>query len=141
MKAADYSAEPIVIEKLEHIYTMAADGTGSELTTVVARVQSDALVRQFGVVNLPFAGSSQRVEIAYVRVRKADGSVTETPASQAIEMPSPVTTAAPFYSDLKQMQIPVRNLRVGDRLEWQAKVVRTKAEAPGQFWALESFQQ
>ncbi len=37
-------------------------------------------------------------------------------------MPAPVTQEAPFYSDLKQMQLPIRNLRVGDTLEWQAKV-------------------
>jgi tetratricopeptide (TPR) repeat protein len=148
--AADlYAAEPIVIERLDHVYVYAADGTGSETTTVVVRVQSDAMVRQFGVVNISFAGASQRVEIGYVRVRKADGSVAETPVSQAIEMPSPVTTAAPFYSDLKQMQIPVRNLRVGDRLEWKATIVRTKAEATGaeatgaeatgEFWGQDNF--
>ena len=33
----------------------------------------------------------------------------------------------------------MRNLRVGDLLEWKAKFVRTKAEAPGQFWGQESF--
>ena len=135
----NYSAEPLVIEHVDHVYTMASDGTGSELITVAARVQSDAMVRQFGVVTVAFASSSQRVEIAYVRVRRPDGSVTATPATEAIEMPSPVTTAAPFYSDLKQMQIPVRNLRVGDRLEWQARIIRTKPEAPGHFWGQESF--
>ena len=54
-------------------------------------------------------------------------------------MPSPVTTAAPFYSDLKQMQLPIRSLRVGDTLEWQAKIVLFKAEAPDQFWGQETF--
>jgi tetratricopeptide (TPR) repeat protein len=135
----DYSAEPIVLEKLDSVYEMAADGTGYKQQTVVAKVQSESSVKGLGVVNIPFAGNSQRVEIAYVRVRRLDGSVTQTPTSEAIEMPSPVTTAAPFYSDLKQMQIPVRNLHVGDTLEWQAKVVQTKAEAPEQFWGQESF--
>jgi tetratricopeptide (TPR) repeat protein len=54
-------------------------------------------------------------------------------------MPTPVTTAAPFYSDLKELQVPIRNLRVGDRLEWQAKVIRTKPEASNQFWGQETF--
>ncbi len=136
---SDYSAEPMVIEHVDEVYTMAADGTGSTRHTVVARIQSESAVRQFGVINLAFASSSAHVEIGYLRVRRPDGSVTETPASAAIEMASPVTTAAPFYSDLKQMQIPVRNLRVGDTLEWQATIVTTKAEAPNQFWGQESF--
>ena len=137
--AASYADEPYVVERLDHVYTMAADGTGTTRMTVVARVQAEATVRQLGVVTIPFAGASEHVEIAYVRVRRPDGSVTATPVDEAIEMPSPVTTAAPFYSDLKQMQIPVRNLQVGDRLEWEATLVRTKAEAPGQFWGGESF--
>jgi hypothetical protein len=56
-------------------------------------------------------------------------------------MPSPVTREAPFYSDLKQIQVPVRSLRVGDPREWQAKLIRTKSAAPGQFCGAESFTQ
>jgi tetratricopeptide (TPR) repeat protein len=137
--AIDYSAEPIVIEQLDHVYTMAADGTGVRQYTVASRVHSEAAVRQLGVLSLPFASRSEHIDLIYVRVRRPDGSVTETPVAEAIEMPSAVTTAAPFYSDLKELQIPVRNLRVGDRLEWQAKFVRTKPDAPGQFWGEESF--
>jgi hypothetical protein len=37
------------------------------------------------------------------------------------------------------MQLPIKNLRVGDTLEWQARMVRTKAEAEGEFWGQESF--
>jgi transglutaminase-like putative cysteine protease/tetratricopeptide (TPR) repeat protein len=136
---ADYSSEPFVIEQLDHVYAMAADGTGVRLFTVAARIHSDASVRQLGVLSVPFAGNSEHVELIYVRVRRPDGSVTQTPLTEAIEMPSPVTTAAPFYSDLKELQVPVRNLRVGDRLEWQAKIVRTRAESPGQFWGAENF--
>ncbi|MGB9407837.1 MAG: DUF3857 domain-containing protein [Terracidiphilus sp.] len=118
---------------------MAADGTGVRQFTFAARVHSEAAVRQLGVLSLPYASSSEHVELIYVRVRRPDGSVTETPVTEAIVMPSAVTTAAPFYSDLKELQIPVRNLRVGDRLEWQAKLIRTKPDVPGQFWGGESF--
>jgi tetratricopeptide (TPR) repeat protein len=135
----DYSGEPVVIEQLDHLYTVAADGTGVRQFTLAARVQSDAAVRQYGVLSLSYAASSEHIELVYVRVRRPDGSLTETPLDTAVDMPSPVTTAAPFYSDLKELQIPVRNLRVGDRLEWQARIVCTKAEIPGQFWGEDSF--
>ncbi len=139
VSSTDYSAEPFVIEHMDSVYRMAADGTGSKMTTVAVRIQSDATLKQFGVLNIPFASGTQHLEIQYVRVKRPDGTVVETPVDQAIEMPSPVTTAAPFYSDLKQMQLPVRSLRLGDTLEWQAKIVLTKPEAPGQFWGQENF--
>ncbi len=135
----DYSAEPIVIERLDAVYNMAADGTGSKLTTVVARVQTEAAAKQLGIVGVAYASNSEHVEFSYLRVRHPNGSVTETPVSGAMDMPAPVTQLAPFYSDLKQMQIPVRGLQPGDTLEWQAKSIRTKAEAPGQFWGAENF--
>jgi tetratricopeptide (TPR) repeat protein len=137
--STDYSAEPFVVEHLDSVYRMVADGTGSKTTTVVMRIQSEASLKQVGVLNIPFAAGTQHVEIVYARVRRPDGTVIETHVDQAIEMPTQVTTAAPFYSDLKQMQLPVRSLRVGDTLEWQAKIVMTKPEAPGQFWGQESF--
>ncbi len=136
---ADYSAEAVVIQHLDTVYTMAADGTGSRKVTMAARVGSDAAVRQLGIVTIGFAGSAERVEIDYVRVKRPDGTVIQTPVSGAMEMPAPITQQAPFYSDLKQTQIPVRSLGVGDTLEWQVRVIRTKAEAPGQFWGQDSF--
>jgi hypothetical protein len=137
--ASDYSAEPIVVERLDSVYEMTADGTGSKLTTAVERVQSEASLKEVGVLTLPYAGSTQHVEIVYARVKHPDGTVVQTPVTQAMEMPSPVTVQAPFYSDLKQIQLPIRSLQIGDTLEWQVKITMTKAEAPGQFWGQESF--
>ena len=137
--APDYSGESAVIEHFDAVYEMAADGTGWRQITMAVRVQSEAALRQLGVVTIGYAGNSERVEIAYARVRRSDGTVVETPVTEAMEMPDPVTREAPFYSDLKQKQLPIRSLRVGDTLEWQAKIVKTRAEAPGQFWGQENF--
>ncbi|MBS1799767.1 MAG: DUF3857 domain-containing protein [Acidobacteria bacterium] len=137
-QASDYSAESVVVERLDSVYRFAADGTGSREVSAVLRIQSDAAARQYGVLNFSFAGNSEHVEIDYVRARKPDGSVVETPPSGAQEMPQEVTRQAPFYSDLKEKQVPVRNLRMGDRLEYKVRVVGTKAEAPGQFWGQET---
>jgi tetratricopeptide (TPR) repeat protein len=136
---ASYPDEPVVMEHMDSVYKMASDGTGSKQTTIVMRVQSEASVRQLGVLTITYAGNSQRVEIAYARVRKPDGTVVETPVKDAIDMPSSVTQAAPIYSDLKQLQLPIKSLRVGDTLEWQASVTWTKVEAPGNFWGQENF--
>ncbi len=134
----DYSAEAIVIERADSVYTFAADGTGTLERTVVARVQSEAAVRALGVVSVAFAADSQRVEFVYARVRHPDGSVVETPPADAIDMPEAVTREAPLYSDLKEKQLPIRALRAGDKLEWSARIITTKPQAPNQIWGQES---
>ena len=139
VSSPDYSGEPGIIQRMDRVYQTEADGTGWRLLTMSIRVLTEGAVKQFGVLGVPFASSSENVEILYARVKRPDGTVVETPVSGAMEQPDPVTQAAPFYSDLKQKQLPIRSLSVGDTLEWQAKVVRTKAEAPGYFWGQESF--
>lgn len=137
--SAAYAEEPMVIEHADSVLNMLADGTGWRQLTLVARLQSDATVKAFGVLTVPYASSSEHVEISYARVRHPDGTVNETQPSDAMDMPSPVTRAAPFYSDQKEVQLPIRNLRVGDTLEYKYRIVRTKAEVPGQFWGQEVF--
>ena len=134
-----YGGESFVIAHAAWVYDEKTDGTGYREHTVAVKLQSEASLRAFGVVAVPFASASEHVDLHYVRVRHADGSVTETPVSDVIEQPEQVTRDAPFYSDLKEDQLPVKNLRVGDTLEWQARIVRTRAEAPGQFWGEENF--
>lgn len=129
-----YAGEAFVVEHLDTQYRFAADGTGSRQTTMVLLVQTEAAVRQFGVVTIPYASGDEHVELDYVRVRRPDGTVIETPVMDAQDMPAEVTRQAPFYSDLKEIQIPVRSLQVGSRLEYRVRALRTKAEAPGQFW-------
>ncbi len=139
--AASYAPESAVIESLDSVYTYAADGTCVYEHSVSVRVQSEAAVRELGVINVPYASGTQQVEFLYARVRHADGSVVDSASSDAIDMPAPVTREAPFYSDLKGKQLPIRGLRSGDTLEWKARITSTKAEAPGQFWDTESFTQ
>jgi hypothetical protein len=134
-----YAAESVIHEHASTVYSFAADGTGYREISLATRIQSDAAAREFGVVQIPFASGNERVEVGYVRARKPDGSVVETPASDAQEIAEEVTRLAPLYSDLKEEQIPVRNLRMGDTLEYKVRVIKTKPEAPGQFWGQETF--
>jgi tetratricopeptide (TPR) repeat protein/transglutaminase-like putative cysteine protease len=136
---AKYAGESLVIENSEIRNVMAADGTGYTERTLSVRIQSEAALRELSVLTLPFASASQKVEILYAHVRRPDGTVIETPPSDALEQPEPVTKEAPFYSDLKDKQLPIKSLRVGDTLEWRARITRTKAEAPGNFWGNENF--
>ncbi len=130
----DYSNEPLVIEQSLSAFRYNADGTGERTLHAVIHLQSEAAVRQFGIINFSYAADSESVELHYVRVRKADGSVIATEPSAAHDMPAEVTEQAPLYSDQRQLQIPVRGLAVNDRLEYEAVVHVRKPEAPGQFW-------
>ena len=134
-----FAAEPAVITRVADVVAMQPDGTGYRERTFAVRIQSEAAVHDFSVISFQFAGASEHVDLHYLRVRRADGTTVETPASDMQEQPTAVTREAPFYSDQKEKQIPVRSLRVGDTLEWQVRIVRTKAEAPHEFWGEEGF--
>ena len=69
-------------------------------------------------------------EMAYVRVRKPDGSVVETPPENVQEMAAQVTHQAPFYSDLHEKHVAVKGLSVGDVLEFRTEEHTTKPLAP-----------
>jgi tetratricopeptide (TPR) repeat protein len=131
---AKYAAEPLVIVSMDDAVRMQADGMGVQEKTVVARIQAESALKQLAVISLGFAANSQHVEWVYARIRHKDGTVTETPVDSAIEVAEQVTREAPFYSDLKESQLPLKDLRVGDQLEWKGRIVRTKPEAPGEFW-------
>ena len=48
------------------------DGTGTRDETTAATIQSEAALRQLGVIGINFASASERVEFRYVRVRHAE---------------------------------------------------------------------
>lgn len=135
----DFSAEPAIIVDRLSVITMHADGTGVRENSLALRVQSEAMLRQFGVVHVLFASTAEHVEFLYARVRRPDGTIIETPVSGALEQPAEVTREAPFYSDLKEKQLPIKSLSVGDILEWKIRILRTVPEAPGQFWGQDTF--
>ena len=138
-KSPDYSTESFIIEKYATDITYADDGTGERLITVQVKIQSDTAVRQFGVLEFPYESRNERIDFVYVRVRKPDGSVVSTPETDAQDQPAEVTRLAPFYSDIRNKQLPVKSLSVGDQLEYQVRQVRTVAAAPGHFWYTQEF--
>jgi tetratricopeptide (TPR) repeat protein/transglutaminase-like putative cysteine protease len=137
--ALDYSKESFVIQKYATDVAYQADGTGERLVTVQVKIQSDTAVRQFGVIAFPYESRNEHLDFVYVRVRKPDGTVIATPDTDAQDQPAEVTRQAPFYSDIRNKQLPVKSLAVGDQLEYQVREVRTVAAAPGHFWYVQNF--
>jgi tetratricopeptide (TPR) repeat protein len=133
-EAPSYQAEAMVWELSETVYRFNADGTGEKTMHVRVKLQNEAGARQLSVLSLPYASANESPQLDAVSVHHPDGTTTETPTSDAMDMPAPVTQQAPLYSDLKLLQIPVRSLRAGDTLEYRVSIQRKNPEAPGQFW-------
>lgn len=138
--ASDYSKEPYIIEKLRTVASFENDGSGSRAVTGVVRVQSEAGVQQWGVLTVGYSSGNEEVEIQYVRVRKKDGTVVETPADSVQDVTSDVTRAAPMYSDYHEKHVAVKGLGVGDVLEYQVTTRLKSPLIPGQFWLAYDFQ-
>jgi uncharacterized protein HemY/transglutaminase-like putative cysteine protease len=136
---ASYAGEAQIIEQWDTNDQYNADGTGVEDVRVRVKVQNEAGARQYSVLSIGYAAATTSAQYVSVRVTHADGTSTDTPPTDAIDMPAPVTQQAPLYSDLKSLQLPVRGLRAGDTLEYHARIQRKAAEAPGEFWDSDTF--
>ncbi len=133
-KAHDYSQESFVIEKLNAHYRFEADGTGRKELIARIRVQSEAGVQQWGQLQFGYNSANERVEIPYVRVIQADGTVVKAGDDAVQDLSAPVEQEAPIYTDYRQKHITVPGLRPGDILEYDLVTVIHTPLAAGQFW-------
>ncbi len=130
----DYSQESFVVEQIRTNYRFEKDGTGRKEIYARIRVQSEAGVSQWGQVVVGYNSANERVEIPYVRVHKANGSVVTAPPDAVQDLSSPVQREAPVYTDYRQKHITVPGLRPGEQLEYDIVTVIHTAMAPNQFW-------
>src|ERR1700730_15578966 len=137
----DYSQEAFVVEQLRSTYRFENDGTGRKETVARIRVQSDAGVQQWGQIQFGYNSANERVEIAYVRVIKADGSVVKAGEDAVQDLSAPVEREAPVYTDYRQKHITVPGLRPGEVLEYDIVTVIHTPLAAGQFWTDYNFDQ
>jgi transglutaminase-like putative cysteine protease len=135
----DHSQEAFVIEQFSRKQKFEKEGTSVREDTARIRIQSEAGVQQYGVLNFSYASGTGIFEIRYLRVRKPDGTTVETPPENVQDMAAQITREAPFYSDLHEKHIAVKGLSVGDILEFQISESTTKPLAPGQFWTSYEF--
>jgi tetratricopeptide (TPR) repeat protein len=135
----DYSKEPFVIELLKAKVTFNNDGTFDQVDLGRIRIQSQAGLQSYGTLRFPYPSSYATVEIRYVKVTKPDAKVVTTPPENVLDMPSDVTRTAPLYSDLKEKQIPVKAIEIGDILEFAISTHFHTAMIPGQFWYAHDF--
>ncbi len=130
----DYSQEPAVIESFNTIVRFENDGTATREVTARILIQSDAGVKDYGLLQFAYNSTNQKLKILYVRVIKPDGKVVTTPSSNVQDMTSAISRAAPMYSDYREKHVAVKGLDAGDELEYATQVKVVKPLVPGQFW-------
>jgi tetratricopeptide (TPR) repeat protein len=135
----DYSQEAVVVEQLSSAYRFESDGTGQRELSLRVKVQSDAGVDRFGQVIVGYSSASEKLDMDFVRVRKADGTTVNASTSDIQDLAAPVTREAPVYTDLRQKHITVPGLRPGDVLEYHMVWTMHTPLAPNHFWLEHAF--
>jgi tetratricopeptide (TPR) repeat protein/transglutaminase-like putative cysteine protease len=135
----DFSKEGVIIEQTTTKVAFQSDGTYVYEHHVRARVQSDAGVRQYGILPFPYQSSVGSVEVQDVRVIKPNGAIVTTPLDSIQDVTSEVYREAPMYSDLREKHVAVKGLEPGDTLEYSARWRLEKPLAAGQFWISHQF--
>ncbi|HYN15601.1 MAG TPA: DUF3857 domain-containing protein [Terriglobales bacterium] len=137
-KPADPSAafrdEAFVFEQLRTTVRFENDGTERREQTARVRVQSDAGVQRLGQLVFGYSSANEQMEMAYVRVRRADGTVIAATAADVQDLPSPVAREAPVYSDFREKHITVPGLQPGQELEYSIVIRTEKPLIPNHFW-------
>jgi tetratricopeptide (TPR) repeat protein len=131
---ADFAKEAAVIQQSSWKIVFHNDGTYTQEQHVRARIQTEAGVRQYGVLPFSYVSSIGTVQIEDVRVTKPSGSVVITPRDSVQEVTPEIYRDAPMYSDLREKHLAVKGLEPGDILEYSALWKIDKPLIPGQFW-------
>lgn len=131
--------EAVVFERMDNLVRFEDDGTGVQETTAVIRVQSQAGVKELGQLVFGYSSATEKLDVDYVRVRKPDGRVIETPGSTAQDFAPEVLREAPTYSDYRERHVSVAGLQAGDVLEYHTITQVTTPLAPHEFWYEYSF--
>jgi transglutaminase-like putative cysteine protease len=138
--SAAFRDEAFVFEQLRTVIRFENDGRERREQTARVRVQSDAGVQRMGQLVFGYSSANEQMEMAYVRVRRPDGTVIAASAADVQDLPSPVAREAPVYSDFREKHITVPGLQPGQELEYSIVVRTEKPLIPDQFWTEYSFE-
>jgi tetratricopeptide (TPR) repeat protein len=134
--AKDYSQQAYVVEEFSEKMRFENDGAGSDQTDARIKIVSESGVQALGQLKVGYSALSDKLEIAYVRVHKPDGTVITAQESAIQDLTFP---DAPVYTDYHEKHISVPSLRPGDVLEYRFIRNIVSPLTPGQFWASYDF--
>src|SRR5690348_64925 len=91
----DNSKESSIIQSYRTSIRFENDGTLTRQINAQVRLQSEAGIQQYSVIKFGYSADSDEMHIDYVRVRKPDGTLIETPMEDFQDMAADITRAAP----------------------------------------------
>ncbi len=130
----DFPREGAVIEQRTTKVVFQSDGTYTYDQHARIRIQSDAGVRQYGVLPFAYQASIGHVAVQDIRVIKPDGAVIASPLNSIQDVTSEIYRDAPMYSDFREKHVAVKGLEPGSILEYSVRWLLEKPLAKGQFW-------
>lgn len=129
-------SKDVEIESMQTTYRYENNGTGSITQSSRIRILTEAGRDAVGQFYFSYSSGLEDLKIDYFRTVKKDGTQLPVDPSQAVETASPISQAAPMFSDVKVKVMVARDLAVGDALEYQfERAVRVPLK-PGDFWAM-----
>jgi tetratricopeptide (TPR) repeat protein/transglutaminase-like putative cysteine protease len=140
-KKVDHAQEAAIYERILNRVRFENDGTGVEESEAVIKIQSQAGVEAFGQMVFGYSSATEKLDVEYVRVRKADGRVVVTPDSAAQDFAPDILKEAPMYTDYRQRHVSVASLAPGDTLEYRTITHIVTPLAEGHFWYEHTFPQ
>ena len=129
---SDSTQEAVVVEERDTSVRFEDNGASEKTIRQRTRIQNEAGLREYGVLIFTFQGG-QDLSIDAVEVHKKDGAIVKAGAEDIQEVTPAVSRSAPTYSDLREKDVTVPGLSVGDELVYQY-TVKSKPVVPHQFW-------
>lgn len=95
------SPRDVAWERIETVYRFQSDGTGELIQSVKLRVLTEAGVAAAGQAYFTYSSQLEDLRIDYFRTVKKDGTQVGVDPSKFFDVASPISQAAPVFSDLK----------------------------------------
>jgi len=128
----------VVIEEFSKSVRFESDGNSQQTVRQKTKILNEAGLKQFGILSFSFT-EGQKFNLDLLEVHKKDGSVVKGGPANIQETTPEVSRVAPTYSDLREKQVTVPGLSVGDEVYFQYSTTEP-AIVPGQFWFQYSFE-
>jgi len=134
---------PFVIELYSTKVRFDTDGTGERIQEIRAKAMDDAGVKQLQTLTFNYNSGHETFALAYLRIQKPDGSVTQEKtdalAKMADDQPAPAVKDAANFKEIREVHVTLPPIAIGDTLSYEADTKIVKPFAPGEFWYSHSF--
>jgi len=134
---------PFLIERYSTKVRFETDGTGERIQEIRVKAMDDAGVKQLQTLTFNYNSGHETFALAYLRIKKPDGSVTEEKTDAIAKMiddqPAPAVKDAANFKEIREVHVTLPPIAIGDTLSYEADAKIVKPFAPGEFWYSHSF--